>query len=177
MVLPSGVELYPLEPHADSRGVFTEALPRLLGPLCRARAVERGSLRGNVLRGVHAHWQHADYLTVVVGRAAIGLHDLREGSETEGMGAIVELDADAPAGLAIPPGVAHGFYFHEPSLHLDAVSHEWDPADELGCRWDDPALEIAWPCSEPLISGRDGGLGPLSLLRAAWRAALAAAQR
>ena len=104
-----------------------------------------------------------------------GLHDLREGSETEGAGYVVQLDAEAPAALAIPPGVAHGFYFHEPSLHVYAVSHEWDPTDELGCRWDDPALGIAWSCSKPLISDRDRDLGPLSALRDAWRAALAAA--
>jgi dTDP-4-dehydrorhamnose 3,5-epimerase len=174
-MLPSGVEVHRLEPHADSRGVFTELfrdsweLP--VSPV-QWNAVHS---EANVLRGVHAHWRHADYLTVVVGRAAIGLHDLREGSETEGLGTIVDLAADAPAGLSIPPGVAHGFYFVEPSLHVYAVSHEWDPSDELGCRWDDPELGIDWPCSEPLVSERDDELGPLSELRAAWRAALAAA--
>jgi dTDP-4-dehydrorhamnose 3,5-epimerase len=174
-MLPSGVELQRLEPHADSRGVFTELfrdsweLP--------VEPVQWNAVRSEagVLRGVHAHWRHADYLTVVAGKASIGLHDLREGSETEGLGALVELATDAPAALSIPPGVAHGFYFHEPSLHVYAVSHEWDPGDELGCRWDDPELGIDWPCSGPLISERDRELGPLSSLRAAWRAALAAA--
>jgi len=174
-VLPFGVDLQRLEPHADSRGVFTELfrdsweLP--------VSPVQWNAVRSeaNIMRGVHAHWRHADYLTVVVGKAAIGLHDLREGSPTEGLGTVVELAADAPAALSIPPGVAHGFYFHEPSLHVYAVSHEWDPSDELGCRWDDPELGITWPCSEPLISGRDRELGPLSSLRVAWRAALAAA--
>ena len=55
------------------------------------------------------------------------------------------------------------------------MSHEWDPEDELGCRWDDPALGISWPCEEPQISERDRTLGPLSELRSAWHAALAAA--
>ena len=73
----------------------------------------------------------------------------------------------------IPVGVAHGFYFHsERSVHVYAVSHEFDPADELGCRWDDPELDIVWPCSAPLISSRDKTLGSLSDLRAVWRAAL-----
>ena len=174
-MLPDGVELHPLKANADSRGVFTELFRDSWGlgvaPV-QWNAVRSGS---NVLRGVHAHWRHADYLTVVGGRAAIGLHDLREGSPTEGVGAVVELDAEAPAGLSIPPGVAHGFYFHEPSLHVYAVSHEWDPEDELGCRWDDPELDLAWPCSAPLLSDRDRGLGPLSALRGSWRAALAAA--
>lgn len=176
-MLPHGVELRALTPHADSRGVFTE-LFRDSWALDIAPA-QWNVVRSepNVLRGVHAHWRHADYLTVVAGRATIGLHDLREGSPTEGLGATVELAEDAPRALTIPTGVAHGFYFHGPSIHVYAVSHEWDPADELGCRWDDPELAIEWPSTEPAISDRDRELGPLSELRRAWRAALAAAER
>jgi dTDP-4-dehydrorhamnose 3,5-epimerase len=74
----------------------------------------------------------------------------------------------APAALVIPVGVAHGFYFHEPSIHVYAVSHEFDPLDELGCRWDDPDLDIAWPCTKPRISVRDRNLGSLRELRAVW---------
>jgi dTDP-4-dehydrorhamnose 3,5-epimerase len=100
---------------------------------------------------------------------------LREGSPTEGMGMVVELAADEAHALVIPTGVAHGFYFPERSLHVYAVSHEWDPSDELGCRWDDPELGIGWPCTDPLLSERDRALGPLSELRAGVRGALAAA--
>jgi dTDP-4-dehydrorhamnose 3,5-epimerase len=173
-VLPAGVELHRFQPHADARGVFTEffrdswelSVAPAQWNLVRSEA--------NVLRGVHAHWRHADYLTVASGRAAIGLHDLREGSPTEGLATVVELAAADPHGLTIPAGVAHGFYFPEPSLHVYAVSHEWDPEDELGCRWDDPGLGIAWPCTEPRLSARDDELGPLSELRAVVRQALAA---
>lgn len=176
MVLPDGVELHGLEPHADARGVFTELFRDSWGlPVAPAQwNVVRSE--SNVFRGVHAHWRHLDYLTVVAGRATIGLHDLREGSPTEGLGTTVELAPEQPAALVIPTGVAHGFYFAEPSLHVYAVSHEWDPADELGCRWDDPELRISWPCTAPLLSDRDRELGPLSGLRDAWRAALAAAR-
>jgi len=174
-VLPDGVELHRLEPHADARGVFTELFRDSWG--LGVAPVQWNAVRSeaNVLRGVHAHWRHADYLTVVSGRATIGLHDLREGSPTEGLGTVVELVADMPAALAIPTGVTHGFYFHEPSIHIYGVSHEWDPADELGCRWNDPELRISWPCTDPLLSERDRNLGPLSELRVAWRAALVAA--
>jgi dTDP-4-dehydrorhamnose 3,5-epimerase len=174
-MLPQGVEIHELEPHADSRGVFVELFRDSwsldVAPV-QWNAVQS---RANVLRGVHAHWRHADYLTIVSGRATIGLYDVREGSQTEGLGATVELTAEAPGALTIPPGVAHGFYFHEPSIHVYAVSHDWDPTDELGCRWDDPELALAWPCTAPDISDRDRALGPLSELRAAWRAAFAAA--
>jgi dTDP-4-dehydrorhamnose 3,5-epimerase len=174
-VLPAGVELARLRPHADSRGVFTELFRESWGLDVAPTQWNVVRSEPNVLRGVHAHWRHSDYLTVVAGRAAIGLHDLREGSPTEGMGTIVELAADEAHALTIPTGVAHGFYFPEPSLHVYAVSHEWDPSDELGCRWDDPELGIGWPATDPLLSERDLALGPLSELRAAVRGALAAA--
>jgi dTDP-4-dehydrorhamnose 3,5-epimerase len=170
-MLPDGVRLAELTPHEDSRGVFTE-LYRVswdagVGP------VQWNAVRSktNVLRGVHVHHRHTDYLTLVLGRATIGLHDLRPDSPTDGLGTVVEMDAGRPTALVIPTGVAHGFYFHEPSIHVYAVSHEFDPADELGCRWDDSGLEIEWPCEAPLLSPRDDGLGPLSDLRAVWRRA------
>jgi dTDP-4-dehydrorhamnose 3,5-epimerase len=103
------------------------------------------------------------------------LLDLREGSPTDGLGATVELRADQPEYLVVPPGVAHGFYSDQPWLLVYAVDHEWDPSDELGCRWDDPGLGIDWPCEQPLLSHRDETLGSLGELRAAVRQALAPA--
>ena len=174
MRLPHDVSLLELTPHADDRGIFTELFRVSWEPGVAPAQWNAVRSEPNVLRGVHAHVRHTDYLTVVAGRATIGLHDLRSGSPTEGLGTTVELDASAPAALVIPVGVAHGFYFHEPSIHVYAVSHEFDPADELGCRWDDPALDIAWPCTDPLLSQRDQGLGPLTELRAVWHGAPAA---
>ena len=174
-MLPEGVELHRLEPHADTRGVFTELYRDSWGlPVAPVQwnVVRSGA---NVFRGVHAHTRHLDYLTIIAGRATIGLHDLRDGSPTEGLGAAIEFVGDEPAAISIPTGVAHGFYFHEPSLHVYAVSREWDPADEMGCRWDDAALDISWPCENPVLSGRDQELGSLNELRAAVQAALATA--
>ncbi len=173
MVLPAGVRLVPLTPHPDERGVFTELFRASWDVGVTPSQWNAVSSRENVLRGVHVHVRHTDYLTLAVGRATIGLHDLRPESPTEGLGTTVELDSESPAALVIPVGVAHGFYFHtDRSVHVYAVSHEFDPADELGCRWDDPELEIAWPCSAPLISPRDAALGSLSDLRAVWQSAL-----
>ncbi len=94
----------------------------------------------------------------------VGLRDLRRGSPTEGLSTIVELGRENPAALVIPHGVAHGFYFPEPSLHVYAVSEYWDPTDELGCRWDDPELEIPWPTETARVSERDAAAQPLQAL-------------
>ena len=84
------------------------------------------------LRGVHVHVRHDDYLTMPVGRTSVGLRDLRRGSPTEGLAVLVELGREQPAALVIPHGVAHGFYFHEPSLHVYAVSEYWEPDRRVG---------------------------------------------
>jgi len=171
-VLPAGVRIRELDPHADSRGVFTE-LFRSSWEL-DVRPVQWNAVRSdaNVLRGVHVHLRHSDYLTVPCGKAFVGLHDMRHASTTAGLSTLVELGDDSPCGVTIPPGVAHGFYFTEPSLHVYAVSHEWDPDDELGCRWDDPELGIPWPCTSPHVSARDASLGRFDELALLVNAAL-----
>lgn len=109
----------------------------------------------NVLRGVHVHVKHVDYLVVIQGRMQIGVTDLREGGI--GAGSIVELSEEKRSMLMVPQGVAHGFYFPEPTIFVYGVSEYWDPIhDEYGCRWDDPALGIPWPQAiAPVLSERD----------------------
>ncbi|MFN8131493.1 MAG: dTDP-4-dehydrorhamnose 3,5-epimerase [Solirubrobacteraceae bacterium] len=171
--LPHGAALRPLEPHDDERGTFTELfraewLAGISAPVqWNAVRTEPG-----VLRGVHVHPRHDDYLVVCSGRATVGLADLRPDAPTAGLAMCVELCAQAPAALTIPHGVAHGFYFHEPSLHVYAVSHYWDPADELGCHWQDPALGIPWPQASARLSPRDAALPTLDALRGQLGAAL-----
>jgi dTDP-4-dehydrorhamnose 3,5-epimerase len=109
----------------------------------------------NTLRGVHVHTDHWDYLHTVDGEMLLGLHDLRPWSPTYRLAAQLRLTSDWPIGVAIPPGVAHGFYFAVLTRYFYALSHYWAPSDDLGCRWDDPELGISWPTSDPLLSPRD----------------------
>jgi dTDP-4-dehydrorhamnose 3,5-epimerase len=171
--LPEGLLVRPLEPHGDDRGSFLELHRQEWDT--RVSPIQWNAVRSEpgVLRGVHVHPRHDDYLTVVQGRAIVGVRDLRDRSPSAGASACIELSAERPSAVTIPHGVAHGFYFAEASIHVYAVSHYWDPADELGCRWDDPALEIPWPQRDAHTSPRDEALPPLESLlgelRAAWR--------
>lgn len=162
--LPGGVHLTELEPHPDERGTFTEVFRAEwdTGIMPVQWNVVRSEAR--VLRGVHVHIRHSDYLSVIEGRASIGLVDLRRGSPSERRAAMVELSAETPLALTIPPGVAHGFYFHVPSIHLYSVSRYWDLSDELGCHWSDPGLALNWADREPMLSARDAGAGSLEQL-------------
>lgn len=170
--LPAGLLLRPLEPHGDERGTFIELHRREWRTGVEPVQWNAVHSAAGVLRGVHVHPRHDDYLTVVRGRAVVGIRDLRDDSETAGATACVELSEDRPGAITIPHGVAHGFYFAAPSTHVYAVSEYWDLADELGCRWDDPALEIPWPQEQARISRRDAALPSLDVLlgelRAAW---------
>jgi dTDP-4-dehydrorhamnose 3,5-epimerase len=162
--LPDGVVLTTLTPHGDDRGTFTELFREEWETGVRPVQWNVVASEAGVLRGVHVHPCHDDYLTIVRGRATVGLRDLRGAMPTEDAVACVELDGARPAAISIPHGVAHGFYFHVPSLHVYAVSHYWDEADELGCRWDDPALALPWPQRAATISPRDAALPCLAEL-------------
>jgi dTDP-4-dehydrorhamnose 3,5-epimerase len=163
-VLPSGTSVQPLATHADERGAFTELFREEWGTGVSPVQWNAVASAAGVLRGVHVHVRHGDYLTVVSGRAHVGLRDLRAGSPTAGLATLLELRADAMAAIVIPPGVAHGFLFPEPSLHVYAVTHYWDEEDELGCHWADPELAIHWPQAPALVSDRDARAGSLAAL-------------
>jgi dTDP-4-dehydrorhamnose 3,5-epimerase len=159
--LPQGVSLRSLQTHRDERGSLTELFRASWVAGIDVVQWNYSESEARVLRGVHVHVKHADYLILLRGRATIGLRDLRIGSPTESMTALVEMQGTKLHALTIPYGVAHGFYFHEPSAHLYAVSEYWNKQDELGCRWADPELEINWPDVAPLISERDAELPSL----------------
>jgi len=171
--LPAGVEVARLHRNADERGDFTELFRSAWRPEVDMVQWNAVSSEPNVLRGVHCHLLHHDYLTVVQGHASIGVQDLRVDSSTAGHAAVVEMRGDAVSSIAIPPGVAHGFYFHERSFHVYAVSEYWDMADELGCHWADGDLHIPWTSFDPVLSDRDATAPPLSVLQKAVTAGFA----
>jgi dTDP-4-dehydrorhamnose 3,5-epimerase len=69
--------------------------------------------------------------------------------------------------VLIPPGVAHGFFSPDGSIVMYGVSRYWDPADELGVRFDDPELSLDWPLppNGPVLSERDASQPLLSAVR------------
>lgn len=151
-----GVRLIDLQIRGDLRGSFLE--------LYRQSWIEprRGAVQANlsrsmpgVLRGMHFHREQWDYWCPVAGEAFVSLADLREGSPTQGEVVTLGLRGDEPSGLFIPPGVAHGFYAASDYMFVYLVDAYYDPTDELAVAWDDPALGIAWPAKDPILSERD----------------------
>jgi dTDP-4-dehydrorhamnose 3,5-epimerase len=170
--LPHGTLVWPLVVHGDVRGCVAEYFRAEWvtdGPAVQWAMVRT---RPHAFRGIHVHPRHDDYVVLVEGAATLGLCDLRPGSPTERRSALVALRADAPAMVRIPHGVAHGFLFSEPSWFVLGSNRYYDPADELGCHWRDPALGLAWPAHAATLSPRDAALPPLAALNgriAPWR--------
>ena len=165
------VRRLPLQAHRDPRGSVME-LFRGSWPEPGEPAPQQWNLlqsQANVLRGVHVHASHADWLVVLQGSLHLGLCDLRAESAQYLQGQLLTLRADEPALVMIPPGVAHGFYFDGPAMAVYGLSEPWSSQiDDLGCRWDDPLLGIAWPasCVAPVLSARDRDAASLTALLA-----------
>jgi dTDP-4-dehydrorhamnose 3,5-epimerase len=151
--LIDGVDLRGLDMHRDSRGHFTEVFRHSWKTAISPTQWSVVESVAGTLRGMHLHRRHDEYFLVLQGHSSVGLKDVRPGSPTEGAWALYDLHGDELACLSFPRGILHGWYFHEPSLHLQAVSEDYGAYgedDNLGCHWSDPELGIPWP-AEPLV--------------------------
>ena len=141
----------------DDRGMFVETfrqewLPEGSPTMLQANRADR---QAGTLVGLHYHRFQADYWYIPFGRVLAGLHDLRKSSPTRGSSLAIELNGTDHKGLYIPRGVAHGFYAITDATITYLVDNYYNPEDELGVAWNDPALAIAWPTSSPALSERD----------------------
>lgn len=147
--------------HADDRGIFVETYRRQWFPEGREMVQgNRGDRQRGCVVGLHYHLHQADYWYVPVGTARIVLHDLREGSPTDGATLSLDLGhrpdgSHDHRGVFIPPGVAHGFAALSDMTITYLVDGYYNAADELGVAWDDPTIRADWGISEPILSKRD----------------------
>jgi dTDP-4-dehydrorhamnose 3,5-epimerase len=145
----------------DERGVFVETYRRSWFPQGREMVqANRADRQGGCVVGLHYHLHQADYWYVPFGRARIVLHDLREESPTDGSTLTLDLGARPDGthdhrGIFIPPGVAHGFGALSDMTITYLVDGYYNPADELGVAWDDPAIGADWGIEQPILSARD----------------------
>ncbi len=163
-----GVRLVTLDRHEDARGSFTEIFCSHWDSGIDPTQWSLVRSAPGVLRGMHVHLRHDEYVMVVSGRMSVGLHDLRPGSPTAGVGAVYELDGGTDVFLSFPRGIAHGWLAHEPTVHVQAVSEAHDfygDDDNNGCHWSDPELGIDWPFEPTNVSARADAFPSLAELR------------
>jgi dTDP-4-dehydrorhamnose 3,5-epimerase len=154
----SGVRLLSPRRHLDDRGWFMEIL-RENDMAARFVQANHSHSQAGVLRGLHYHRRQADAWYVVGGRAQVGLADLRRTRQP--IVTTVELSAEDPAVLFLPPGVAHGFLALTDVDLLYWVTEYYDDTDEFGVAWNDPSLAVPWKTVDPILSKRDADTPPL----------------
>ena len=162
-----GLVLVSPERRPDERGYFARTfcedefaahgLPARFPQANASFNARRGTLRG-------LHWQEAPFpegklVRCVRGAVLDVAVDIRAGSATRGRWVGLELSAANGDALYIPPGFAHGFQTLHDETELAYLMTERYHGDlARGLRWDDPALGIAWPLPDPVVSGRDRAL-------------------
>ena len=148
---------------SDDRGWFTETWNE-------ARFRENGLPSGfvqdnqsrsykNVLRGLHFQLQQPQgkLVRAIAGRIFDVAVDIRRSSSHFGHWVGVELNAETPEMLWIPPGFAHGFLVLSDSADVFYKTTDFysAPSERTIC-WNDPTLAIAWPLTaEPTVSAKD----------------------
>ncbi|MGU3454639.1 dTDP-4-dehydrorhamnose 3,5-epimerase family protein [Methylobacterium fujisawaense] len=145
----------------DSRGSFHKLMhaPSLAAVGLRTDFAEiycSTSTRG-VIRGMHFQvppHQHAKLVWCLSGTVTDVVLDLRRNFPSYGRAVAFELDADAPVGVYIPEGCAHGFAVRSGEAKLlYLVTSVHAPAADAGIRWD--SFGFDWGIPHPILSDRD----------------------
>ncbi len=112
----------------------------------------------DVLRGLHYQYENiqAKLVYVLQGSVFDVAVDIRQGSVNFGKWAGVELTSENKRQLYIPEGFAHGFcVISETVLFAYKCTDIYNPQCELSIKWDDPAIGIEWPLTNPILSDKD----------------------
>jgi dTDP-4-dehydrorhamnose 3,5-epimerase len=160
----SGAWKFQANPFVDFRGafeVFWEAGDLAAAGISFAPISAHHSYNEKMgtLRGMH--YQKAPHgqtklVSCVHGRVWDVAVDLRPNSPTYLGWEATELSAGSGVALYLPAGCAHGFLTltdHATVAYL--IEGDYQPAAAGTLRWDDPAVGIAWPLREPILSERD----------------------
>ena len=133
------------------------------------------SSRG-VLRGLHFQLPpdtQGKLLRCSVGAIFDVAVDLRRGSPNYGQWVGTELSAENHRQLWVPVGFAHGFLTLSELAEVQyKASGFWNRDCERSLRWNDPALQIAWPLEragvkKPLLAAKDAEAPLLEALESA----------
>jgi dTDP-4-dehydrorhamnose 3,5-epimerase len=169
----AGVWLIDLELRQDDRGFFARSYCdrefsahelNTSWPQCNVSFTRR---RGMV-RGMHFQAEPKPEIKLVRCTAGAVLDvvvDVRRGSPSYGKWEAFELTALNRRALYIPAGFAHGFQCLADDCEMFyQMSEVYFPELARGLRWNDPAVGIAWPIADAVLSDRDQGLPLLAEL-------------
>jgi len=158
----SGVKLIYSDRHSDERGSFGECYRK---PLYEEKGIQSTFIQDNLsiskkgtIRGMHFQRSpgQAKLVMVLSGEIFDVVVDIRPDSPTFGKWEGVTLNAKENTQIYIPIGFAHGFCALSEEAHVFyKVSSLYNPEEEKGFRYDDPAVGIQWPLKDRVLSERD----------------------
>jgi dTDP-4-dehydrorhamnose 3,5-epimerase len=118
----------------------------------------------NTVRGLHYQSSpgQGKLIRVTAGTIFDVAVDIRKDSPTFGQWYGHELSADNFLQMYVPVGFAHGFcVLSEWADVLYKCTSFYNSQTERGFAWNDPAVAVAWPVDDPILSERDMALPPL----------------
>ncbi|MBF0503487.1 MAG: dTDP-4-dehydrorhamnose 3,5-epimerase [Candidatus Omnitrophica bacterium] len=147
----------------DGRGFFTERYKASEfvehGIKTVFTQVNQSRSQKHVLRGLHYQLnpKAQDKLMIVLrGEIFDVVVDIRKGSPTYGRWIGEHLSESNKKMLYVPCGFAHGFcVLSDEAEIMYYCSNEYAPDLERSILWNDPAINIIWPVSQPLLSSKD----------------------
>jgi dTDP-4-dehydrorhamnose 3,5-epimerase len=159
--LPGALVLEP-QVFGDARGFFYESYNEAK---YRDAGIDRRFVQSNVsrsakgvLRGLHYQWPNPQgkLVSVLEGEVYDVAVDIRKGSPTFGQSVGVMLTAENHRHFWVPEGFAHGFcVLSEFATFSYQCTALYDAKTDAGIRWNDAALGVDWPVSDPLLSDKD----------------------
>jgi dTDP-4-dehydrorhamnose 3,5-epimerase len=156
------VVLVEVDVFRDARGFFGEvyhaAKYEAAGLPGRFVQDNQSHSRRGVLRGLHAQvgTPQGKLVRALQGEIFDVAVDVRRGSPTYGRWVGEVLSAENFRQLYVPPGFLHGFCVLSDSADVEyKCSGFYAPQHEIGVRWNDPDIAIAWPLDAPLLSEKD----------------------
>jgi len=115
--------------------------------------------KNNVLRGLHGDNKTWKLVSCVYGEIFEVVVDMRPESPTYLKWDAFELKADDYRQVLIPPNFVNGYYvksdkavFH---YKLAYDGDYIDAAEQMTFLWNDKKIGIKWPCTDPILQGRD----------------------
>jgi dTDP-4-dehydrorhamnose 3,5-epimerase len=159
-----GVLLLEPDVFGDDRGFFLETWHaerfREAGLPAFVQANHAHSRRG-VLRGLHFQLvrPQAKLVWAISGEILDVAVDIRRGSASFGQWVGATLSGENHRQLFVPAGFAHGYCVLSERADVSYLcSDVYWPGGDRGVRWDDPAIGVAWPPGEKLLSAKDRAL-------------------
>ena len=149
--------------HSDERGYFFENFRRnhfdeLKLDIDFVQENESMS-QENTARGLHLQappFAQDKLIRVIKGSILDVAVDVRKKSPTYGKHIAIELNEHNKKSFLVPKGFAHGFCCLEnDSIVNYKCSDYYNQNSEMGLYWNDPALGIEWPISDPIVSEKD----------------------